>query len=356
MIKFAEQYPITTTKVTYHHHSSWTGHIPFAMLAVELVRPALLVELGTHRGASYLAFCQAVAALDTSTRCYAVDTWQGDEHTGPYGDEVLRSLRTIHDPLYGSFSTLMPMTFDDAASRFENGSIDLLHIDGCHTYDAVRHDFETWRPRLSNRGVVLFHDTVERNDEHQFGVWRLWDEISRCYPSFNFTHEHGLGIVAVGENYARSLDILFKASPEEAAQYRAQFCELGFPLKTQELEMFAAGTSEHLALLQQQVADLEHFGAGMRDANSELAGEVAALRADLDAASRRHQRNEVDLVRLQHEQAAATTQLEQLNKERDLLYRHVAAIEKQKSELEERLAALDRNTLLRFVRKLQNRP
>ena len=70
--------------------SAWVEHIPFAMLVVELTEPRLFVELGTHGGDSYCAFCQAVDTFNLPTRCFAVDTWKGDEHAGFFTDEVRR--------------------------------------------------------------------------------------------------------------------------------------------------------------------------------------------------------------------------------------------------------------------------
>jgi hypothetical protein len=176
--------------------SAWLGHLPLAAILVKLLKPRVLVELGTHGGDSYLAFCNAVRRQSLPTQCTAVDTWQGDAHTGPYGPEILRELKAIHDPNFGTFSRLLQSSFDNAAGSFADGSTDLLHIDGMHTYDAVKHDYQTWLPKVSSRGVVLFHDTAERQGD--FGVWRLWEEISQAKPSANLLHGHGLGILCVG--------------------------------------------------------------------------------------------------------------------------------------------------------------
>lgn len=205
--------------------SAWVGHVPFAMWLVAQARPLIFVELGTHHGTSFLAFCQAIRDISAPTKAHAVDTWQGDEHAGFYDDAVHTALQALVQQKYAGFAQLMRMRFDQALEHFADGSVDLLHIDGLHTYEAVSHDFESWLPKLSDRGVVLFHDTMVR--ERDFGVWRLWDELSGRYPSFEFQHTHGLGVLLVGQRQPESLRALCDATDGATAEIRALFQALG---------------------------------------------------------------------------------------------------------------------------------
>src|SRR5262249_19603020 len=155
---------------------------------------------------------QAVKNLKLSTNCYAVDTWKGDEHAGFYSEEIYLDFEEFHDRRYASFSRLLRSTFDEACSHFDESTIDLLHIDGCHTFHAVQHDLETWSPKLSRDAVVLLHDTNVR--EGDFGVHKLWAETARGTRHFNFLHGHGLGVLGVGSHYSDPLNLLFKATEE----------------------------------------------------------------------------------------------------------------------------------------------
>ena len=182
------------------HPNAWVGHIPFAYWLIEILKPAVFVELGTHTGNSYFSFCQSIAENKTGTKSFAVDTWEGDAQAGFYDESVYKSVeRTNQD--YELFSTLLRTTFDDAPEYFENKSVDLLHIDGLHTYEAVKHDFETWLPKMSENGIILFHDTnVKRNN---FGVHRLWGELSQKHNTLEFFHSNGLGILDLSPHSSR---------------------------------------------------------------------------------------------------------------------------------------------------------
>nr|WP_243633298.1 class I SAM-dependent methyltransferase [Paenibacillus xerothermodurans] len=171
----------------------WSGHTRFAYDLVRFMQPANIAELGTFMGTSYFSMCQAVRDGGLSTRCYAVDTWQGDPHQGYYQDDVFQRVATVNQREYAPFSTLIRNTFDAALPSFPDGSISLLHIDGYHTYEASLHDYTAWYPKVAHNGIVLFHDIAVR--EKDFGVYRLWAELSSAYPHLTFLHSNGLGVL-----------------------------------------------------------------------------------------------------------------------------------------------------------------
>jgi predicted O-methyltransferase YrrM len=274
------EFPICSQTPKRHNvPTAWTGHVPFAMGLVAMARPRVVVELGTQWGVSYCAFCQAVKALRLDARCYAVDTWRGDSHAGFYDDAILNNLKQHHDPEYALFSELIQATFDNARPRFQDGTIDILHIDGFHSYEAVKHDFETWLPKMSDCGVVLFHDNEIRYCE-SYGVWRLWDEIKQHYPHFEFYHWFGLGVLAVGKSIPAGLQPLLDAPKADADRIREYFTNLGEHLN--ELFSISLERSHLQAQLHAKAAECDQAQALLHAQADECAQARALLHAQAD--------------------------------------------------------------------------
>lgn len=292
----------------YLCESAWIEHAPFAYWLIEAHRPSLLVELGTHWGYSFFAFCQAVRDLGLATRCFAVDTWQGDDQAGRYGEEVFESVSRYIAAHYSAFASLVRATFDAAAPSFADRSIDLLHIDGRHAYEDVSRDFAVWRPKLSSRGIVVFHDISEHKSD--FDLWRLWSELRQRYPHFELPHGHGLGIIAVGGEVGPRLRALFEADADAtlSLQIRQAYARLGAAVAERVerlqvrkvLEFKDADLTGHTVELARVKGDLAGHATELARMKADLAAHVAELarvKADLAA-------HAAELARLQTELTA----------------------------------------------------
>src|SRR5262249_36020448 len=149
---------------------------PFAFWIVEATQPDLIVELGTTTGNSYFSFCQVVKQIGLRTSCCAVLPSAKDRESGHCGDEAYERMSKINRSKYLPFSRLIRSTIDQTISQFRDRSIDLLHIDGVHSYDTLKHYFESWRPKLTDRAVVLLHNTGVF--EPGFGTHLYFKELS----------------------------------------------------------------------------------------------------------------------------------------------------------------------------------
>ena len=167
--------------------------VRFLMVATGTRRYA---ELGTYHGRSLFSAAQAARHITPAPECIGIDSWVGDRHTGQYPQQVGARTQRVASTAFPASIVTVQATFDDARPLFDDGSVDLLLIDGLHTYDAVRHDMETWRGVLSGRGIVMLHDSVSTNPD--FAVGRYVAELRAEFPTLEIRHTEGLAVVFVG--------------------------------------------------------------------------------------------------------------------------------------------------------------
>ncbi len=82
-------------------------------------------------------------------------------------------------------------------SKFLNGrKLDLLFVDGDHSYTGVRADFEVYAPFVRPGGVVAFHDIAVQPLPNE--VARFWDEIKPRYRHKEILHSRAKDAMGIG--------------------------------------------------------------------------------------------------------------------------------------------------------------
>lgn len=114
----------------------------------------LIVEIGSWKGRSTVWL--AAGARTIGARVYAIDP-----HVDSREDPDAATFETFCANLAraGIADVVEPLVMTSSqAARVLEGPIELLFIDGDHSYDAVRRDAELWLPKLADGGIVMFHD------------------------------------------------------------------------------------------------------------------------------------------------------------------------------------------------------
>lgn len=135
----------------------------------------MIVELGSLFGCSALIMAEA-ALPNVIITC--VDTWERvtdiepDTLVGCDPYEVFCSYTCASDSIRALRSDSVK-----AAANFEPRSVDLVFVDGGHSFEQVTADLRVWWPKLKHGGVLLGHDGVR------------WSDVERA--AIEFAHEAG---------------------------------------------------------------------------------------------------------------------------------------------------------------------
>jgi predicted O-methyltransferase YrrM len=179
---------------------------------IKLKAPKYVLEIGTSNGGTL--FLLSRVAADNACMISL------DLPLGPFGGGYPAWKR----PFYKSFAqknqtirliradSHEPVTREKVASILQANKIDLLFIDGDHTYEGVKKDFEMYEPFVKNGGMIVLHDIVPHRQEHDCGVDRYWDEIKNKHRYQEFVENPdqqwaGLGLIIKGDPVKSSLNI-----------------------------------------------------------------------------------------------------------------------------------------------------
>jgi cephalosporin hydroxylase len=80
--------------------------------------------------------------------------------------------------------------------------VDFLFLDGDHSYDGVKKDFEMYSPLVRHGGIVALHDIVDHPPETRCEVGKFWRELKASYEYMEIVHDcnqkwAGIGVLFI---------------------------------------------------------------------------------------------------------------------------------------------------------------
>jgi hypothetical protein len=174
------------------------SEIQRAVEVLEKERARFILEIGTARGGTFFLLSRAA---QPDAVLISLDL-PGGPWGGGYSTWKLSLYRRLLLPgQSGRFiraNSHSPESLELVKSALGNNRLDVLFIDGDHSYEGVRTDFELYMGLVRPGGLVVFHDIALHAAKHDCHVDRFWQEVRERYPSQEFIENASQGWAGIG--------------------------------------------------------------------------------------------------------------------------------------------------------------
>lgn len=167
-------------------------------------QPTNILEIGTKLGGVFYVLCNLSKPNGIKISL--------DLQGGPYGGWILgghaylgQVLKNRNNYFKKQFKNVYMLNANSHDKNTEqkirtilgNKKLDILFIDGDHTYEGVKQDFYIYSRFVRNGGSIILHDINDSkfHQEKNVGVYKLWNELTGEKYEFNMhSHWGGIGI------------------------------------------------------------------------------------------------------------------------------------------------------------------
>lgn len=148
-------------------------------LVQEIVKPDfVIVEIGSFAGVSSDLLARYCKKL------YCIDLWSNEAGIEP---DKMHKAELMFDSVWNSHENIEPIQgkSKEIAEQFDDESIDMVYIDGNHSYKSVKEDILTWMPKVKPGGWVTGHDMilfdVQKAVRETLGEVKVYGDTSWAY-------------------------------------------------------------------------------------------------------------------------------------------------------------------------------
>jgi predicted O-methyltransferase YrrM len=169
---------------------------------IQSMNPTRIMEIGTANGGTFYTWNRSFDSLELAV---SLDL-PGGQFGGGYSKKQANFFKNFSDVKKEFIRTdsHSKKTKENISNVLDGKKLDFLFIDGDHTYEGVKQDFEMYKDFVREGGIIAFHDIVDHPDNPDCNVDRFWNELKEQYETEEIIEKEDQTWAGIGILYYNS--------------------------------------------------------------------------------------------------------------------------------------------------------